>query len=523
MHDHCVKVGATGRSPLPRELKERDSMHDLLAEINSPILDDIHRIGIVLAAGHGKRIRSETSKMLHEIWGQPTAVRVARAVQEGLDSPNQVIIVGIKGADVARAAGPQPGRLFAYQANPVLGRPAGTGDAVRVGLQAFPATATDRDVYIFLGDMGLLTGQVVAHFRASFDNTDCDMMVLTGLYSGPADTNSYGRIVRVPATDAAGQPAGADRDKVIEIREHKDILSLDAATPYEATYNGRTYAFTRQELLETREINTGVFAFRESALRTYIQHLDTDNAQGELLLTDLVQIFNQHQLVVRAATADSEEELLAFNVKSVWHQMQAIARRWAYEKLKDTITIADEEDFFIADEVIEQILNMDAERGPLDIVIGKGVYIGPEVQLNRRVAIGDRSHLSGHVVLGEGVQIGVGVELSTYPGQTLALDDEVEVLSRNIIKGNLRIGAHSRIESGVLMTGSDEHPMRVGERVTIKGTSYLYGCQIDDDLLIEHSVIKCKRVEQARRRDGTIQPIRYVLPQPEGLDSIADL
>ena len=160
-------------------------MHDLLAEINSPILDDIHRIGIVLAAGHGMRIRSETSKMLHEIWGQPTAVRVARAVQEGLDSPNQVIVVGIKGLDVARAAGPQPGRLFAYQENPVLGKPAGTGDAVRVGLQAFSAMAADRDVYIFLGDMGLLTGQVVAQFRASFENADCDMMVLTGLYSGP--------------------------------------------------------------------------------------------------------------------------------------------------------------------------------------------------------------------------------------------------------------------------------------------------------------------------------------------------
>ena len=498
-------------------------MHDLLAKISSPILDDIHRIGIVLAAGHGKRIRSETSKMLHEIWGQPTTVRVARAVQEGLDSPNQVIVVGIKGEDVARASGPQPGRLFAYQENPVLGRPAGTGDAVRVGLQAFSPAATDREVYIFLGDMGLLTGEVVSHFRAHFENADCDMMVLTCLYSGPVETNFYGRIVRVPATDAEGQPAGADRDKVIEIREHKDILSLDATTPYEAMYNGRTYTFTRQELLETREINTGGVAFRESALRTYIPHLNTDNAQGELLLTDLVQIFNRHQLVVRAATAESEEALLAFNVKSVWRQMEAIARRWAYDRLKDTITIADEEDFFIADEVIEQVLSMDAERGPLDIVIGKGTYIGPQVQLNRRVAIGDRSHLSGHVVLGEGVQIGVGVELSAYPAQTLAVGERVEVLSRNIIKGNLRIGAHSRIESGVLMTGSDEHPMRVGERVTIKGTSYLYGCQIDDDLLIEHSVIKCKRVEQVRRRDGTIQPVRYVLPQPEGLDSTADL
>jgi bifunctional UDP-N-acetylglucosamine pyrophosphorylase/glucosamine-1-phosphate N-acetyltransferase len=121
------------------------------------------------------------------------------------------------------------------------------------------------------------------------------------------------------------------------------------------------------------------------------------------------------------------------------------------------------------------------------------------------------------------VHIGVGVELSTYQGQSLVLGDGVEILSRNIVKGNLRIGAKSRIESGVIMTVSDEHPMRVGERVTVKGISYLYGCQIDDDLLIEDSVIKCKRVERVRRRDGTIQSVRYVLPQPEGLDSISEL
>lgn len=502
---------------------EQRSVRDLLAELNSPIQQENPRIGIVLAAGHGKRIRSETSKMLHDIWGRPTALRVARAVQQGLDSPNQIIVVGIKGADVAQATGAQTGRIFAYQENPVLGLPAGTGDAVRVGLQGFCESTTDRDVYIFLGDMGLLTETVVVQFRTSFETSPCDMMVLTGLYSGPGDANSYGRIVRVPAADIDGVPAGEDQDKVIEIREHKDILGLDPQTPYRAIYNGRTYAFTQRELLETREINTGVFAFKESALRTYIQQIDTDNVQGELMLTDLVQIFNQHQLVVRAAVADSEEEILAFNVKSVWHQMQAIARRWAYEKLKDTITIADEEDFFIADEVIEQILKMDKDIGPLDIVIGKGVYIGPQVQLNRRIDIGDRSLLHGHVVLGEDVHIGVGVELSSHQGQTLVLGDGVEILSRNIVKGNLHIGARSRIESGVIMTGSDEHPMRVGERVTVKGTSYLYGCQIDDDLMIEHSVIKCKRVEQVRRRDGTIQPIRYVLPQPEGLDSISGL
>ena len=108
-------------------------------------------------------------------------------------------------------------------------------------------------------------------------------------------------------------------------------------------------------------------------------------------------------------------------------------------------------------------------------------------------------------------------------GFSYELRHRVEVLPRNILKGNLRIGSDSRIESGVIMTGSDDHPMRVGQRVTVKGTSYLYGCQVDDDLLIEHSVIKTAHVQRVTRRDGSFQPIRYVLPPPEGLDSIAPL
>jgi len=371
--------------------------------------------------------------------------------------------------------------------------------------------------------MGLLTDRVVAQFRNSFENDASDMMVLTGAYSGPSEQNYYGRIVRVPAVDRDGRPSADDAGNVIEIKEHKDILGLDPSVPYQVVYNDHPYTFAREQLLDIREINTGVFAFKESQLRSFIGEIDTDNVQGELMLTDLVHIFNQHGKIVGATLAASEEEILAFNVKSVLSHMESIARRWAYERLMDTITIVAEEDFFIADEVIDQILALDAERGPLDIVIGKGVYIGPQVVLDRRIHISDRCNLNGHVILGEGVFLGPGVQCSTYQGQTLLLEAGVEVLSRNILKGDLQVGAGSRIESGVLLTGSDAFPMRVGQRVIIKGTSYLYGCQIDDDLLIEHSVIKCKHLEQVRRRDGSIQPIRYVLPQPEGLDSITDL
>jgi bifunctional UDP-N-acetylglucosamine pyrophosphorylase/glucosamine-1-phosphate N-acetyltransferase len=501
---------------------ETAQVRSVLEQLNRP-LSALPRLGIVLAAGHGKRIRSETSKMLHQIWGKPSVARVADGVAAGLDSPDQVIVVGIKGVEVARQLGARPGRLFAYQENPVLGLPAGTGDAVRVALETFAPSPAPRDIYIFLGDMGLLTGQGVAQFRREFEANPCDMMVLTGLYRGPAEQNYYGRIVRVPAADQEGRSAGGDQGKVIEIKEHKDLLGLPAGRPYQVAYQGRTYAFSREDLLEIREINTGVVAFREESLRAQISHMKTDNVQGELMLTDMVQILNQRGLVVRAVQAASEEEILAFNVKSVWRQMETIARRWAYQRLMDLITIVDEEDFFIADEVISQILALDQERGPLDIVVGKGAQVGPQVRLDRRVRLGDNCQLSGNIVLGEGVHIGPGVQLSTHAGQTMMLEDGVEVLSGDILKGNLRIGRDSRIESGVIMTGSDEHPLRVGRGVTIKGTTYLYGCLIDDGLLVEQSVIKCKHLVQVRRRDGSIQPIRYVRPQPEGLDSLSPL
>ncbi len=503
--------------------QESDTVRSLIEQLNSGIDASTDRIGIVLAAGHGKRIRSEISKMLHEIWGKPSAQRVALAAQDGLANRNQVVVVGIKGADVVRSTGHAEGRVFAYQENPVLGLPGGTGDAVRVALEAFDPSDHERHVYIFPGDMGLLSGEVVRGFRQIYEGSDADMMMLTGRYSGSAESNYYGRILRVPEHDVNGAASGDDRDRVIEIRQHFDILDQDPNTPYEVEFNGKTYAFERQELIETREIDTLTFAFKENALREHIANLTTDNAQGELQVTDLVHLFNEGGLVVRATMAEKEEDILAFNVKSVWRQMESIARARVYEKLRDTITIVDEEDFYIADEVVDHILELDETQGPLDIVIGKGAHVGSHVRLNLRVHIGDRSKLTGNIELGEDVQIGVGVQLSTYPNQTLRLDDAVQVLSRNILKGNLAVGKGSRIESGVIMTGSDDFPLRVGKGVTVKGTSYIYGCSIDDGLYIEHSVLKCQHVAARTRDDGSIQPIRYVQPDPEGLDSIQEL
>lgn len=489
-----------------------------LRELSAPVARSSSRVAMILAAGHGKRIKSEKSKMLHLIWGVPTVTRVANAARDGLETGNQILVVGIKALDVARALGPAPARAFVFQQDQ-----RGTGDAVHVGLTSLINDQFDGAVYVFPGDMGLLTSRAIRDFRMDFERNACDMMVLTAEYQGRPEENYYGRILRVPAGDSTGKSSGSDYDKVIAIMEHRDILALAPEQPHRIQYNNRVYEFTREQLLNIQEFNTGVYAFKFAPLVRYIQLLQTNNAQGELYITDLIAIFNQNYLAVRASRANDYSTVMGFNNKSVLKEMEKIAREKAYERLKDIISIEDKDDFFIADEVIEQIIGMDIARAPLDIEIGKGVHLGPQVSLNKGVVIKGRATLEGNIELGENVVIHENVHLSTYPHQRLVIGNNTQILQGDIIKGNLTIGENCQIESGVNMTGSDEFPTRIGNNVLIKGTSYIFGSIIEDDVWVEHSVLKFKYVERLVRKDGSVQPVRWVLPLPEGLDSLHSL
>ena len=481
---------------------------------------DAHQphLAIILAAGHGKRIRSERSKMLHQIWGVPTVTRVANAARHGLGCTNQVIVVGIKALEVAQALGKAANRVFVYQAHQ-----SGTGDAVRVGLDALAGTNFIGSVCVFPGDMGLLNSAAVHDLLENFQKNRCDMMVLTADYQDDPTTNYYGRILRVPGTDASDQSSGDDHGKVIEIKEHKDLLALPADKPYLVKYNGRTHGFSREQLLAIPEFNTGVYAFKAAPLMKHIGQLSADNVQGELYITDLIAMFNSHGLTVKATRARDYSAVLGFNNKSVLQEMEGLARGKAYERLKDIITFDDPEDFFLADEVIEQIIELDRREAPLDIVIGKGVHVGPHVKLAKGVIIKRRAVLEGNITCGEKVTIHENVMISTYPNQQMRIGRQTQIFQGDIIKGNMTIGERCQIESSVNMTGSDEYPTIIGNDVLIKGTSYIFGSVIESGIWIEHSVLMMKYVERTVRKDGAVQPVRYVLPLPEGLDSITDL
>ncbi|MCX7047957.1 MAG: NTP transferase domain-containing protein [Candidatus Sumerlaeota bacterium] len=490
-------------------------IRETLARLSAPVNPQARDVAVILAAGHGKRIKSSTSKMLHEIWGKPSVVRVAEACEIGLDNPCNVIVVGIKAAEVAAAVAARLKAIFAFQPEQN-----GTGHAVACALDALAKLTDGAGIYVFPGDMGLLNAGAVREFKNAFEHSGCDMMVMTGVHEGPVEENYYGRIIRVPEKDETGAPAGADKGKVIEIKEHKDILA--ARDGIRTRYQGRWYRFTQAQLLAIREFNTSVYAFKGDLLRQYIGDLGADNVQGEVYLTDLIAIFNRHGCSIGAVSPSDNAVVLGFNNKSVLRQMEALARQRVYDRLKDIIAFEAPDDFFIADEVVEDLIRLDREKGALDIFIGAGARIEPGVQLNVGATIIRQASLSGHIVLGKNVKIGRNAQLSVYPNQTMKIGDNVEIMNGDILKGAVEIGDGVRIETPVTITGSDEFPVRIGANVLIKGTTYIFGSIIENDVTIHYSVLLRKHIRRIERRDGSIQAIRFYMPYPEGIECVIE-
>ena len=491
---------------------------EFLKDLSDDIDDTGAPVAIILAAGHGKRIKSLRSKMLHEIWGEATVVRVANSASEGLQSKNQVIVVGKKAKQVAETVGKAQNRIFVLQKEQK-----GTGDAAREALSILSKYKNIGDIYIFPGDMGLITPEVVSKFKSRFEESNCGMKILTGIYKGNPYENTYGRIIRVPEFDITGISSGEVQGKVIEIKEHKDIIAMQDKSYYDVMYNNKIYRFSKGELLNINEYNAGVYAADYEYLKSFISKLSPDNIQEEFYLTDMISLFNRNNISVGAYPADDNTTVIGFNVKSVLHKMENIYRRKVWIQLRDIIFIEDQDDFFIADEVVEQILKLDSKFPSLDVSIGKSVHIGKGVKLNRGVVIKSGSILDGNIILGEGSVIQENVSISTYTHQKMLIGKNCVVMRGDIIKGNINIGDGTRIESSVNMTGTDEYPIKIGNNVTIKGTSYIFGSVIEDNILVEHSILKCKKVEKTIRKDGDIQPVKWVMPPPQGLDIVTDL
>ncbi|WP_240095796.1 bifunctional UDP-N-acetylglucosamine diphosphorylase/glucosamine-1-phosphate N-acetyltransferase GlmU [Thermomonas flagellata] len=352
---------------------------------------------IVLAAGEGKRMKSDLPKVLHRIGGQPMLAHVL-ATARALAPAGVHVVYGHGGAQVRAAFAGQPDLHWAEQACQL-----GTGHAVQQALPAIPAGAR---VLVLYGDVPLITPETLHRLLAS-------ARPLAVLAAELYDPSGYGRIVR----DAEGHVAA--------IVEHKD------ADP---------------EQRRIRLVNTGVIAADGDALRRWLQGLRNDNAQGEYYLTDVFAAAAREFAAAEVVVV--EDPLETEGANDPWQLAQlerAYQRRQVRALCAQGARVADPARIDIRGAVrVGRDVELDVDvvlEG--EVELGDGVRIGPFCRL-RDVRIGAGSEVRAHCDL-DGARLGADAVVGPFarlrPGSVLA--DGAHV-GNFVETKNARIGAGSK-------------------------------------------------------------------------------
>jgi len=290
---------------------------------------------VVLAAGLGKRMRSDLPKVLHPLAGRPLLAHVidtARAL-----APRKIFVVHGHGADRVRAAFPDSGVDWVLQAEQL-----GTGHAVR---QALPQVSPAADVLILYGDVPLVR---VATLKRLLEGAHEGLAMLTAELDDPS---GYGRIVR----------DGAQR--VARIVEQKDATASELAI---------------------REVNAGFFCLSARRLAPWLSKIDNDNAQKEYYLTDLVALAVADAVPVVAVKVDDQWEVAGVNSTQELAVLERVCQGREARRLLDSgVTLADPARIDV--------------RGALEC--GRDVSIDVNCVFEGRVSLGDNVRVGPSCVL----------------------------------------------------------------------------------------------------------------------------
>lgn len=300
---------------------------------------------IVLAAGAGTRMKSDKQKTLHEIGGRSLLSHSLHAAH-GLNPEHIVAVVGHQRDQVSPEADRVAEELGREVMQAVQEEQNGTGHAVSCGL----ADLADYDgtVIVTNADVPLLTAATLQSLHDAHVSAGAAVTVLTMKLPDPT---GYGRIVR------------DDSDEVTAIVEQKDATEEQRAID---------------------EVNSGVFAFDGAILRDALGRLDTDNAQGELYLTDVLGIARGDGHPVRAHIADDARELAGVNNRvQLAEAGRELNRRTVEQAMLGGATVVDPQSTWIG----------------VDVTVGRDVIIHPNTQLWGATSIADGAEIGPDTTL----------------------------------------------------------------------------------------------------------------------------
>ncbi|BBY51807.1 bifunctional protein GlmU [Mycolicibacterium arabiense] len=322
---------------------------------------------IVLAAGAGTRMRSTTPKVLHTLAGRSMISHALHAIA-AVEPRHLVVVVGSDREPVSAAVTALAEELGRDVTIAVQEEQRGTGHAVGCGLTALPDDFTGT-VVVTAGDVPLLDADTLADL---IDAHGAESAAATVLTTTVADPTGYGRILRTQ-----------DRE-VIGIVEQAD-----------ATEKQR----------EIREVNAGVYAFDIAALRSALSQLRSDNAQGELYITDAISIVRQSGHVVRARHLDDSALVAGVNDRVQLADLAAeLNRRIVARHQRAGVTVIDPATTWV----------------DVDVTIGQDTVVRPGTQLLGTTAVGARCEIGPDTTLAD-VSVGDGASVIRTHGTSSAI------------------------------------------------------------------------------------------------------
>jgi len=385
---------------------------------------------LILAAGEGTRMRSATPKVLHPIAGRPLVEHAVRAAA-GLKPDHLVVVIGHGRELVGEHLAGLAEELGMPVATAVQEQQNGTGHAVQCALEAVPAELSGT-VLVSYGDVPLLDTDTLHALLAEHEGARRAVTVLTAVVEDPS---GYGRIVR----DAGGA--------VQEIVEHKDC------TP---------------EQLEIAEINSGVYAFDAEVLVAGLQRLSTDNAQGELYLTDILSIARSDGRPVGALVVDDP---------------------WLTEGVNDRVQLA-----ALGAELNRRIVQRWQRAGvtfvdpattwvDADVTLEPDVVIEPGVQLRAGTTVAERAQIGPDTTL-IGVDVGAGASVVRTHAVDAVIGPDAKVGPFTYLRPGTKLGERGKLGAFVETKNAD-----IGTGTKVPHLTY-----VGDATIGEYSNIGCSSV-----------------------------
>ncbi|MFW2491186.1 bifunctional UDP-N-acetylglucosamine diphosphorylase/glucosamine-1-phosphate N-acetyltransferase GlmU [Clostridium chromiireducens] len=379
----------------------------------------MYKCALVLAAGQGKRIKSDLPKVLHKVCGKEMLKHVIDSIRNsGIDDID--VIVG-KGAEIVKERTLDKNVVYSLQAEQL-----GTGHAVKCANEFL------RDkkgvVAIFAGDTPLIKQSTIEKlFNDHIENKNA-ATILTSLVEDPT---GYGRIVR------------DDNNQVLKIVEHKDC---------------------NEEELKINEMNTAIYCFNIELLVNALEKINNNNQQGEYYLTDVIEILKSQGNQVGAFVTEYEETIGVNSRVQLAEAEEILKDRINLKHMENGVTLIDPKTTYIG----------------VDVVIGKDTIIYPNNIIEGNTEIGDNCLIYQNCrisdsTIGNGVEIQSSVVLDSNVGDNTTVGPFAYIRPESTIGRNARIGDFVEIKKSTIGDGTKvSHLTYIGDAEV--GSECNFGC-----------------------------------------------